>query len=498
MGVRKGALSSARALVTLVCHGYVSGRPSLGSGLERMAVDATKRAEVTWRDEPRPTLSAVDAMAIIIGIVIGAGIFKTPSLVAANVPDAPTMLALWAVGGVVSFIGALCYAELVTTYPNAGGDYHYLNRAYGSAASFLFVWARMAVIQTGSIALLAFVVGDYASQLISLGAHSSAVYAAAVVVILTALNAAGVHHGRRAQNLLTATEVGGLLLVIGAGLALAAPAGVAADGAANQPGTGAIGLAMVFVLLTYGGWNEAAYVSAEVRGTRHLVWALFISIGAITTLYLLVNFAYWRGLGLSGMAGSDVVAADLMRRAVGAGGGRLISLLIALSALTSANATVITGARAAYAVGRDYALFAALGQWNRRTETPVNALVAQGAVALALVLFGAATRDGFTTMVEYTAPVFWFFFLLTGVALFALRFKDAGRARPFAVPLYPVMPLLFCFSCGYMLYASVRYAGLGAAVGIAILVLGVPVWWLACMSARQRIDQEAFHEGREG
>ncbi|MER3428164.1 MAG: amino acid permease [Pyrinomonas sp.] len=443
-----------------------------------MAVEATERAETAQRNEPQATLSAVDAAAIIIGIVIGAGIFKTPSLVAANVADAQTMLALWAIGGVVSFIGALCYAELVTAYPNAGGDYHYLSRAYGAPVSFLFVWARMVVIQTGSIALLAFVVGDYASQLVSLGARSSAIYAAAVVLILTTLNAAGIHHGRRAQNLLTATEVGGLLLVIGAGLALAAPAATP-NNVESQTGAGAIGLAMIFVLLTYGGWNEAAYVSAEVRGARRLVWALFISIGAITMLYLLANFAYWRGLGLSGMASSEVVAADLMRRTLGEWGGRLISLLIALSALTSANATVITGARAAYAVGRDYRLFSPLGRWNQQTATPVNALIVQGAVALALVLFGAMTRDGFTTMVEYTAPVFWFFFLLTGVALFALRFKDAGRARPFAVPFYPVTPLLFCLSSSYMLYASVRYAGLGAAVGVVILVLGLPVWLVA-------------------
>src|SRR5688572_23348924 len=170
--------------------------------------------------EPVPTLSVKDAVAIIVGIVVGAGIFRTPSLVAANVTNETSALLLWVAGGAISLVGALCYAELTTTYPHTGGDYHYLTRAYGKPLSFLFVWSRITVIQTGSLALLAFVFGDYASQLLRLGQFSSSIYSALLVIALTSLNMVGVRQGTRTQNLLTAVEVVSLLLIIGAGLFL--------------------------------------------------------------------------------------------------------------------------------------------------------------------------------------------------------------------------------------------------------------------------------------
>src|SRR5687768_14644158 len=169
---------------------------------------------------PVPTLASKDAVGMIVGIVVGAGIFRTPSLVAANVTSETSALLLWVAGGAISLVGALCYAELATTYPHTGGDYHYLARAYGKPLSFLFVWSRITVIQTGSVALLAFVFGDYASQLLRLGQFSPSIYAALVVLSLTSLNMVGVRQGTRTQNLLTAVEVFSLLLVIGAGLFL--------------------------------------------------------------------------------------------------------------------------------------------------------------------------------------------------------------------------------------------------------------------------------------
>jgi basic amino acid/polyamine antiporter, APA family len=433
---------------------------------------------------PVPTLSLADAVAIIVGIVIGAGVFRTPSLVAANAPTESAVLLIWLAGGLVSLVGALCYAELATAYPHAGGDYHFLTRAYGRPLAFLYAWSRITVVQTGSVALLAFVFGDYASQLLPLGAYSPAVYAALAVVALTALNVVGVRQGTRTQNLLTAVEVSCLLIVIVAGLLWASPA-PAADAAPAAPAAGgspaaAFGLAMVFVLLTYGGWNEAAYVSAEMRGARRqMAWALILSIGVITGLYLLVNVAYLRGLGLEGVAGSQAVAADLMRGAVGERGAQFVSLLIAVSALTSANATVITGARTNYALGRDFRVFGFLGRWHERANTPTNALVAQGLIALALVLLGTLARDGFATMVAFTAPVFWCFFLLTGLALIILRVREPDAPRPFRVPLYPLTPLIFCAVCVYMLQSSLAYTGRGALVSVALLLTGVPVLWLA-------------------
>jgi amino acid transporter len=420
---------------------------------------------------PRPTLRLADAMALIVGTVVGAGIFRTPSLVAANAGSEGAALAAWTLGGLLSLIGALCYAELAATYPNAGGDYHFLRRAYGEKVAFLFGWARLTVIQTGSIALLAFIVGDYAAALWSFGPYSSALYAALAVVVLTALNVAGIRHGSRVQKALTAAEVLGLLLVVAAGLALGTGASAPATAVAGQ-GASAFGLSMVFVLLTYGGWNEGAYISAEVeQPARNIVRALVWSVLAVTSLYLLVNWAYLRGLGVQGVAGSSAVAADLVGRVTGGAGAGLVSLLIAVSALTSVNATIVTGARTAYALGRDFPLFGGLGRWNRKADTPVNALVVQGAIALTLALLGGMTRKGFETTVEYTAPVFWLFFLLTGLALFILRRSDAAPRR-FEVPLYPITPLLFCATSAYLLYASLAYTGVGALVGVGVLATG--------------------------
>ncbi len=446
--------------------------------------------------EPVPTLASKDAVGMIVGIVVGAGIFRTPSLVAANVGSEISFLLLWVAGGAISLVGALVYAELTSTYPHTGGDYHYLTRAYGKPLAFLFAWSRVSVIQTGSLALLAFVFGDYASQLLRLGEYSPSIYAALVVVLLTGLNVIGVHHGTRTQNLLTAVEIFSLLLVIVGGLFLIdSPAPVAAAAPAAAGSDAAIGLAMVFVLLTYGGWNEAAYISAETNSRRDVARALLLGIGIITALYLLVNWAYLRALGLSGIAGSEAVAADLMQRSVGQGGSQFVSVLVAISALTSANATVFTGARTNYAVGRDFRLFEFLGRWRKNRNTPMNSLLVQGVIALALVLIGTLTRKGFATMVEYTAPVFWFFFFMVGLALIILRRKDPNISRPFRAPLHPLLPIAFCASCLYMLQASIAYTGIGALAGVAVLLAGVPIYLIARSS--QSPTLKAKEDGSE-
>ena len=433
--------------------------------------------------QPEPVLELRDAIALIVGLVVGAGIFKTPALVAANAGGEWTMLGAWLLGGIVSLIGALCYAELATAFPHAGGDYHFLTRAYGRKLSFLFAWARLAVIATGSIALLAFVFGDYCSRLYPLGEHSSALYAAVIVIVLTAVNIAGVKAGAGTQNWLTIVEVLGLLAIAVAGLVLA-PAAAGAAAPAAEPGQTAFGLCMVFVLLTYGGWNEAAYISAELKeGRRNMLRALVWSMFILTALYMAVNLAYLRGLGLAGMARSQVVAADLLQQVWGSAGARLISVIIAVSALTSINATIMVGARSNYALGRDWPVLAFLGRWNARTGSPTPALLLQAAVALALIAFGAFMRQGFETMVDYTAPVFWLFFLLTGIALFVLRWREPELARPFRVPLYPLLPLAFCASSAWLLYSSLAYTRLGALVGVGVLAAGVP---LLALAARRR------------
>jgi APA family basic amino acid/polyamine antiporter len=440
---------------------------------------------------PTAVLGLREVVMIIVGVVIGAGIFKAPSMVAGMTGSTAWMFGAWVLGGLISLIGALCYAELATAFPSAGGDYHFLRRAYGRNVAFLFGWARFSVITTGSIALLAFVFGDYLHQVLPLSVAGSAVgpmlYALAVVAVLWWVNARGIRAGTSAQSWLTALEVSGLLLIVVAALWLAAgnggalvPPAAAPPESASSPGLASFGLAMVFVLLTYGGWNEAAYISAELKGQRHnMVRALVLSILIITTLYLLVTWAYWRGLGLAGMANSQALAADLMRVAFGPLGQTLIAALVAVAAVTSINATMIVGARTNYAVGRDWPALSRLAHWDGARGTPATAMHAQNAAALALVLLGAATGGGFRAMVEFTAPVFWFFFMLSGLALFVLRRREPHAERPFRVPLYPLLPAVFVATSGYMLWSSLSYVysqrlgGLNAAwIGVAVLALG--------------------------
>ena len=421
-----------------------------------------------------------DAAVLVLGVVLGVGIFRSPQVVAANTGESWIFLALWVAGGVVSAMGALCYAELAAAYPDAGGEYHFISRAFGRRLGFLVVWSRMTVIQTGSIAVLAYVFGDYATAALSLGPGAPPLLAAAAVVALTAVNVAGLRQGRWTQHVLTWASVAALLAVVAAGLSLAGGPAPAADAAPTEGGGAAspsLGVALVFVLLAFGGWSEGAYLSAEVRSRRRkgVARSLLLAVGALTLLYVLANVAYLQGLGLAGIARTDAVAARVAERALGPWGGRLVGGAVVLAALSSANATVITGARSNYAMGRDFAGFGFMGRWRRAADTPARALWIQGGVALALVGFGAVARSGFEAMVAYTAPVFWLVLLFTGAAVMVLRRREPDRERPFRVPLYPALPLLFCAAAGYMVYSAVLNAGSGALLGLAVLGAGVPV-----------------------
>lgn len=428
---------------------------------------------------PKPLLSVSDGIVLICGMVIGAGIFKAPSIVAGNTSSAGEFLLAWVLGGVASLCGALVYAELAARYPETGGEYAFLSRGWGRAVAFVFGWSRMTVIQTGAIAAVAFVLGDYASEIVRLGEKSGPIYAALGVVVLTLLNVAGTIESKTLQK--------GMQYLLFAGLAFIAVAGLYA-GASARPtaastGSGSFGLAMIFVLLTYGGWNEAAYLGGEVRDPRrNMIRILIGGILAVTVLYLLVNIGYVAALGLSGMRESKAIAADVVRVIAGEKGVVLLALIVCLAALTTMNAAIFTGARTTYALGRDFAWFRPLGTWREAGSTPANALLLQGAIALVLVGAGSVTPDGFTAMVAYTAPVFWTFFLLTALTLFVFRRREPRPA--FNVPLYPVVPIAFCLICVYMLYSSVNYVrfsvefGVPVLAGLAIMAAGIPLYFL--------------------
>jgi APA family basic amino acid/polyamine antiporter len=279
-----------------------------------------------------------------------------------------------------------------------------------------------------------------------------------------------------------------LMMIIAAGLS-SSSASATATVAGPQP---AIGMMFIFVLLTYGGWSEAAYVSSEVRDpARSIPRALLASIAIVTAVYLAINYAFVHALGLSGLANSKSPAAELLRQTTGDTAAVLISVVVMFSALSSMNPTILTGARTNFALGVDFGRFRWLGTWHDRALAPRRALLLQGVLALGLVLLGTASRDGFRTMVEYTAPVFWLFFLLTGISLLILRRKDADIHRPFRVPLYPLTPLVFSATSAYLLYSSMAYTGRGAAFGVAVLAFGA---LLMLISRPGRVPGPTFQE----
>jgi amino acid transporter len=518
------------------------------------------------RTDPRPIpprLGLWDTISIIVGIIIGVGIFKTPADVFSHAAGPWQTLAIWILGGILALVGAFCFAELASTYPRSGGEYVYLTRAYGPWAGFLFAWAQLSVIRTGgSIAMLAYVFAYYAGKLFDLDPEVRFAYAglaALVILALTGINILGVYLSKGTQNLLTVVKVLSLALILVVGLFWSRAASAPAEQAVHEgvlvqsgkselrlhdPNSGAersfkvtpnaritvdgntdkleklpvgstvkvrtdssgavtrvkvtqsllagFALAMILVLWTYAGWHEGAYVAAEVQNRRrNLPLALILGTGAVVLLYLLVNLAYLLALGYEKAADSPAVAADVLARLPLEVGGqqfgeKAMCVLVMISALGAINGMVFTSSRIYSELGADHRLFSPLQKWDPRWGTPVRSLLLQAVVSVAFVAgvaiaFAGKDRfggeDEFATLLNCTAPVFWLFFLLTGVALFVLRFKDRDIERPFVTPAYPLTPLLFCGFCAFMLYSSVRYAPREAMVGLAILLGGIPLYF---------------------
>jgi amino acid transporter len=421
---------------------------------------------------------------MMVGIVIGVGIYESPPRVAANVSDPTALLLAWALGGVLAFIGALCYAELATAYPRSGGDYVYLSRAYGSWVGFLYGWAELLVIRTGSIAAMSFVFSDYMTRIAPLGPRSSVVYAVCIVGLLSLVNVRGVREGTWTQNALTVSKVLGLSMIVLIGVFSVLTPG--SSPSASPISSGSFPLAMIFVLWTYGGWHENAYIAAEVKEPqRNIPRSLLFGTGLVTLMYLAINWAFLRGLGFQQVRASQAVAADVLSLSFGSAGAHLMVILVAVSALGAVNGQIFTGARISYALGQDHWVLSRLGTWSERFGTPTWALITQALITMTLIVT-IGSRDGFEALVKYTAAVFWFFFLLTGVSLFILRWKDREQARPYLVIGYPLTPLVFCMSSAYMLYGSLSYAPQESLLGAVIVLVGLPLYWLSSGKNRER------------
>ncbi|HVC92669.1 MAG TPA: amino acid permease [Pirellulales bacterium] len=451
---------------------------------------------------PQRRLTLFDTTSIIVGIIIGSGIYKTAPLIAGCVPTPTALVAVWLAGGLFALVGSLCYAELATAFPQEGGDYAFLTRAYGRPIGFLFAWCEMWVIRPGSIGGMAFVFADYARELVDLGPHSPVFYAGGAVGMLSLINIVGVSTGKWTQNVLTVAKVAGLLTVVAIGVSRVAPAPPVPTAAAQlpaadeppatsstkpQPVQGVKpfeadwAFAMILILYAYGGWNDMAYVGAEVRDPeKNILRALLLGTSIVTLIYVLMNIAFLHALGLEGTRLAKVVAADVTKLAW-PWGAKAVSALVAISALGAMNGMIFTGGRIYYAMGTEHRLFGLLGRWSRRLGTPAWSLGVQGAITLAVVLYfdlsaqGVGT-DAFEKMVNFALPLFWAFLLLVGMSLIWLRFREPQMSRPFHVPFYPFTPLVFCAACGWMEWASVRHAlNEGTPEALWVLAAGVVV-----------------------
>jgi len=481
------------------------------------------------------TLSVWDAVSIIIGIVVGAAIFKTPPLIFGAAGSISAGMFSWALGAGLCLIGALCYAELATMHPRGGGDYVFLTKAFGPWLGFLFGWAQLTGVFSGSIGSMAYVFADHAREVagqLGMDLAGNGVWLASVpVLLLTGIHVAGVKPGKTLQNTLTVAKLSGLTLLVLAGLiggthALATPQPVVHDSGAAWVSADGFGLAMIFVLYAYGGWNDAVFVAAEVRDQqRNIPRALAGGLLLIAALYLLINAAYLRGLGFTGLTASEVPAVDVIRQTaflparVRAAGEFLIGLLVMVSSLGAVHGLLFTGSRLYATVGSDHPLFAKLGRWHPTLGTPVWALTAQGLLGVVLIVVVGTARGqsainsvvgaaglaavpwndfdgGFETLVTATAPLFWSFFLLTGLSLFIFRFRRPSAARPFRVPLYPVVPLIFLLMSAWMLYRSILHAGTVVLLALVPLACGVPVYFTSRWIERRRAVRSA--DGRDG
>jgi len=424
-------------------------------------------------------LSVLGAVVVVAGLVIGAGIFKTPSLIAGLVAEAQIVW-IWLAAAALSLVGALCYVELITRFPSQRGELGFLSEAFGPRLAFVYGWAKATVINPGAIAMLAFVLADYWTPVWPGLQGANAWLALAVVILLTAVNFWGLRFSARLQLVLLGLEVGLLVVLSVVGLALAGEPSAGPTGAlppSPNPGLGALGLAMIFALLTFGGWNEAAYLVRDLKGGQgQMLRVLAISLALITAVYLLVNFALIHLLGAGPLAQSKAPIGDLATRALGDWGTAVVLAVVTASILTSINATMVVGARATASMAEEWSRLDRLSRWREARGAPIPALIFQSLVSLALVAFASVSHGAFAALVEFTAPVYWGFLCLVGLSLLLLRRRYAN-ATGFRLPLGPVFPALFILSSGYLTYSSLSYAESqgNAWVSVAVVAVGVVV-----------------------
>jgi len=435
-------------------------------------------------------LGLFDASMVVVGGIIGAGIFLNPAIVAERLAAPGWILGAWVVGGVVAVIGALVFAELGARRPAAGGGYVYLREAIGPLPAFLYGWALLLVIGTGAIAAVSVTFARYATDLFSLPVAAVTPLAVGAVLVLTGINLLGVRPGSTVQNILTVLKLAALAgLVAAAFLAgadgeAALPAAGAGGGAASEspaavPGglalLGAFGAALIPVLFSYGGWQQANFIAEEmVEPRRDLPRALLAGVAVVVTVYVLANIAYLGTLGAAGLAASLAPAADTMRAVLGPAGGRLVAAAIVVSTLGFLNLVILVTPRVYRAMAEDGLFFGWAARLHPRWRTPTGALAFQAGWSILLLLSGT-----YGQLLDYVTFGDWIFFGLAAATVFVYRARDRGDAPGdggFRMPGYPWLPAVFVTVAACVVVSSMASNPGNALIGATLIGGGIPVF----------------------
>jgi amino acid transporter len=429
-------------------------------------------------------LGVVEASSIVVGTVIGTGIFLKPRVIATYLDSPVLILAVWVVGGVLSLLGALSYAELGAMFPEAGGEYVFMRETYGRPWAFLWAWTYFACAKIGSIAALGAGFAIYLKAFVPLPGLLETLAAILAIGAVTGVNVAGVAAGGRLQALLTLLKMGSLAAIMG--LAFAAPSGswahLAAPGAGPRPGiVGALGLALVAVLWAYDGWNDLVMVSGEIKDPQRNVFrSLFWGMAVIVVLYLGANVAYLYAIPAQEMPRAERVAEAAVSGVLGSRGASVVSGIILVSILGALNGSILSGARIPYAAAADGLFPAPLARVHPRRLTPVVSLVAQGFMACALIVvftaFGIGHFDAITDMVIFAE---WAFYGMCAAGVILLRRRRPDLPRPYRAWGYPWAQVAFVVCAAWLFVNSLAEAPKQSGIGLMLILLGIPAYWLS-------------------
>jgi len=421
-------------------------------------------------------LGVFDATMLVMGGIIGSGIFVTPAEVARHVDTPILIVGVWILGGLVALAASFVYAELAARRPEVGGQYAYLRDAYGPMPAFLYGWALLLVIQSGGMAAVAITFARYFGNLVQLPISDSIV-AVAVLALLTFINCLGVRSGSNVQSGLMVLKILAIaaLVVVGFLLTPTAIAEPEAAYAGSMSTLAAIGAALTPVMFSYGGWQTSSFVAGEMRNPqRDLARGLLFGVAGVVILYTSVALVCAHALGPAGLAASKTPATDVMRLALGDRGATFIAIGIAISALGFLSQGMLTAPRVYFAMAEDGLFFRSVAQVNTTTRVPVIAILLQGVAASAIALSGT-----FGQILGYVVSVDFIFFGLTGAALFVFRRRDPDQPVAFKVPLHPLTTGLFVAACALTVIATVWNSLANSLIGYAILLAGVPacLYW---------------------